>query len=204
MTIQAVLFDADGVLQRPAALRREAWQHLLGADQDVDEFVAAVFDGERQALAGGADFIAAFSDLLVRWRCQGDISKALHVWTMIEPDVEVVQVVQALRKGGTRCCLATNQEPYRASFMSQELGYYRLFDREFYSCHMGVAKPASAYFNTMVRELGVPPADILFLDDREDNVMAAREAGLNAAQFLVDSGSQNLVLTLRDFGIGVA
>jgi beta-phosphoglucomutase-like phosphatase (HAD superfamily) len=55
MTIQAILFDADGVLQQPAALRSDAWKHLLGADQDVDAFVAALVEAERQALAGGSD-----------------------------------------------------------------------------------------------------------------------------------------------------
>ena len=81
MTIQAILFDADGVLQRPAALRRHAWQHLLGAEQEIDAFVAAVFDAERQALAGRSDFIAAFRELLVRWHCQGDMRDALRAWT---------------------------------------------------------------------------------------------------------------------------
>jgi hypothetical protein len=50
---------------------------------------------------------------------------------MIEPDAEVVRFVRALRQSNLVCCLATNQEPYRASFMSQQLGYCRLFDREF-------------------------------------------------------------------------
>src|SRR5262245_24406491 len=203
MTIQAILFDADGVLQRPAALRRDAWKQLLGADLDVDAFVAAVFDAERHAVAGGFDFIAAFAELLVRWHCQGDIEDGLRAWTMIEPDAEVVQLVQALRQRNLTCCLATNQEPYRASFMSQQLGYRGLFDREFYSCYMGVAKPAPEYFHSIVGELGVSAADVLFLDDRDDNIMAAKDAGLHAVQFLIDSGSRNLANTLRHVGIEV-
>jgi putative hydrolase of the HAD superfamily len=203
MTIQAILFDADGVLQRPATVRRDAWKHLLGADQDVDAFVAALFDAERQALAGGSDFIAALTALLVQWHCQGDIQDALRVWTMIEPDAEVVQLVRALRQSNFRCCLATNQEPYRASFMSQQLGYRGLFDQEFYSCHMGVAKPAPEYFRSIVDELGLSAWDVLFLDDRDDNILGAKEAGLHAVQFLIDSGSRNLANTLRHFGIAV-
>jgi putative hydrolase of the HAD superfamily len=201
--IQAILFDADGVLQRPAAYRSAAWQHLV-TDQNVEEFIAALGDAEAKAIAGGRDFVTACSDLIVRWQCKGGIQEALRVWTMIEPDADIVDVVRALRQNGLTCCLATNQEPYRASFMSQQLGYSRLFDREFYSCHMGIAKPEPAYFRSIVDELGVSAANVLFLDDREDNVNGAKEAGLNAAQFGVDSGSQHLAHTLRQFGIDLA
>jgi len=200
--IRAILFDADGVIQRPAPLRRDAWKQLLGADQDIDAFVAAVFDAERQAHSGGSDFIAAFTELVVEWRCQGDMQDALRAWTMIEPDADILQFVQSLRRGNVKCCLATNQEPHRASYMSQQLGYRHLFDREFYSCHMGVAKPAPEYFRFIVGDLGLPAADVLFLDDREDNVASAKDAGLHAVQFLIESGPGRLAETLRQFGIG--
>ena len=176
---------------------------MLRADHDVEEFIAALFEAESPALAGGSDFVAAVSDLVVRWQCQGGLQEVLRVWTMIEPDAEVVQVVRALRRNGFRCCLATNQESYRASYMSHQLGYRHLFDREFYSCRMGITKPEPGYFRSIVDELGVAAANVLFLDDREDNVRGAQEAGLNAAQFLIDSGSQNLVRTVHHFGINL-
>ena len=203
MAIQAILFDADGVIQRPSARRREAWQSLLGPERDVDEFVAAVFEVERRALEGASDFIGALSGLLVTFASRGSLQDALVAWTMIEPDSGMTQLVHTLRRQGVRCCLATNQEPHRASYMSGQLGYRGLFDREFYSCRMGVAKPAPAYFRSMIDELGLSPANVLFLDDNETNVNSARQAGLNAAQFFIDSGSLNLARTLGDFGIHV-
>lgn len=203
MNIQAILFDADGVIQRPSTRRRGAWQELLGPKRDVDEFVAAMFEIERAALEGKSDFLSALSGLLAAWRCQGTLEDALVAWTMIEPDLETTQIVQALRRTGVRCCLATNQEPHRAAHMSENLRYRDLFDREFYSCRMGIAKPATAYFRAIVDELDLSSANMLFLDDHEANVSSAREAGLNAAQFLLDSGSANLVRTFADFGIHV-
>src|SRR2546425_6993957 len=98
MAIQAILFDADGVIQRPSARRRGAWQSLLGPERDVDEFVAAVFEVERRALEGGADFIGALSGLLVEWGCRGSLQDAPAAWTMIEPDVEMTQIIQTLRR----------------------------------------------------------------------------------------------------------
>lgn len=201
MEIRTVLFDADGVIQRPSSQRRAAWQALLGHERNVDEFVAALWEAESRALNGGSDFVGTLSELVIRWRCQGTLPDALRAWTMIEPDEEIVQVIRALRRNGVSCCLATNQEPHRASYMSEQLGYRRLFDREFYSCRMGVAKPATAYFRAMVDELQVSPGSVLFLDDIEANVAAATQAGLNAEQFFVDLGAMKLRQTLGRFGI---
>jgi putative hydrolase of the HAD superfamily len=203
MDIRIILFDADGVLQRPSALRPQAWQGLLGPDRDAGQFVSAVFHVEEAALVGGTDFVAAFSALVREWRCEGSLEDALAVWTMIEPDAEITQLVRALRKGGVSCCLATNQERHRASYMSEQLGYSSLFDRAFYSCRMGVAKPSISYFRSIVDELGVPPAHVLFIDDREPNVSAAQDAGLNATRFLIDLGAANLTRALADFGVHV-
>lgn len=203
MAIQAILFDADGVIQRPLGLRRAAWQTLVGPERDVDEFVEAVFKVEEHALEGRSDFIGALSGLLLERQCPGTLQDALAAWTMIEPDSEMTDVVRVLRQGGIRCYLGTNQEPHRASYMSEQLGYSGLFDQEFYSCRMGIAKPAPAYFHSIVETLDLPPTTVLFLDDREVNVSSAREAGLNAVRFQVDSGPLRLEQALRDFGVHV-
>ena len=150
---------------------------------------------------GTSDFIGAFSSLLVDWPCQGTLQDALVAWTMIEPDLGMIQLIQQLRRTGLACCLATNQEPHRASYMSERLGYCGLFDREFYSCRIGIAKPAAAYFRSILDDLSLSSTNVLFLDDREDNVIAARDVGLNATQFLIDDGPLNLVQTLATFGI---
>jgi putative hydrolase of the HAD superfamily len=203
VTIKALLFDADGVIQRPSALRHESWQALFGHERDAQPFLDAVFECERRALEGTSDFIGALSGLLREWQCQGTLKDALAVWTMIAPDPGMTQLVQTLRQGGIRCYLATNQEPHRAFYMSDQLGYRRLFDGAFYSCRMGVAKPATAYFRAIIDELGLPAANVLFIDDNEANVNSARDAGLNALQFLVDSGPSHLKHALRGFGVHV-
>lgn len=50
MNIHAVLFDADEVIQKPSAHRRDAWLSVLGSDRDLDAFVAALFEAEIPAL----------------------------------------------------------------------------------------------------------------------------------------------------------
>lgn len=201
MRIDTVLFDADGVLQRPLATRRDAWRRVLGPQGDLDGFTAAVFEAEDLALAGRLDFVGLLASVLVEWNCHGTMEDALATWTMIESDSAITDIVAALRRTGVKCCLATNQEPFRATYMSGSLEYAQLFDHEFYSCRMGLAKPAVAYFTAILSDLDVRPNEVLFIDDRQANVDAARKVGINAAIFEVDSGPAALRHTMRLFGI---
>lgn len=122
---------------------------------------------------------------------------------MIEPDAGMLGAVADLRQRGLGCYLATNQEPCRAAHMSSCLGYRELFDREFYSCRLGIAKPASGYFGAILDALGLPAEAVLFLDDHNINVASAREAGLQAEEFPVDGGPTRLAHMLAAFGVHI-
>jgi len=86
--IEAVLFDADGVIQRPAQGRSRAWADLLGRTADVDRLVADVFAAEDMALDGRSSFIEALSQILTRWNCRGTLDEVLRAWTMLDVDPE--------------------------------------------------------------------------------------------------------------------
>ncbi|WP_405942705.1 HAD family hydrolase [Streptomyces sp. NBC_00207] len=51
------------------------------------------------------------------------------------------------------------------------------------SCRIGSAKPEPAAYEWCIRELGLPPGEILFVDDRPENVHAARRLGLQGHVF---------------------
>ncbi|NKZ05882.1 HAD-IA family hydrolase [Actinomadura latina] len=57
------------------------------------------------------------------------------------------------------------------------------FDALVYSCRIGVAKPDPRAYEICAERLGVEPADVLFFDDTERNIVAAREAGMRAELF---------------------
>lgn len=56
-------------------------------------------------------------------------------------------------------------------------------DRAFLSYQLGLKKPDPRIYRHMISEIGASPANIFFLDDREENVAAARQEGLRAAVF---------------------
>ncbi len=205
--IEAVLFDADGVLQTASA----GWRDRLGpllppGDEGVEGFMGEIFDAERPALTDGSDVIPSFRALLRRRGSTTDPAEIISVLNAIDVHSEVLSVVARLRESGTSCYLASNQQSHRARYMSETLVYRDLFDRQFYSCYLGHAKPSRAYFEQVLAAIQLPPDRVLFLDDQEDNVAGAGELGIHASVFQLHRGVDNrraLTTLLRSYGLCV-
>ena len=205
--IEAVLFDADGVIQRPSAGWRDRLMPLLPpGDEDVEGFLGEILDVERPALADGSDVAPAFGALLRRRGSTADPAEILNMLNDIIVHSEMLGVVDRLRESGISCYLASNQQRNRATYMSESLGFKERFDREFYSCFVGCAKPSRVFFERVLAAIQVPPERVLFMDDQEDNVAGARRLGIHASVFRLHRSADNrraLVELLRSYGLPV-
>jgi putative hydrolase of the HAD superfamily len=199
--IEAVLFDADGVVQTTAEGWRDALGGLCGDPSRTETFLQAVFDAERPALTGHSNFESSLVAVLESWGCAAGVEEALRVWEMIEPSEAVLSIVDRLRTSGTRVVLATNQQSVRARFMTEELGYHARFDDLFYSCHLGAAKPEPEYFERVLALLELDGTRVLFVDDHPRNVEAARQVGLHSEIYDLGAGSDGMLALLGDYGL---
>ena len=205
MSIRALLFDADEVLQYPAADRNADLPRILGfVPEPVDEFVAAVHAVEDTTLTGMLDFLEVLPPALARWGV-AEKARDIRQWlNVITVDQSMLDLVAHLRAHGYCCALATNQQPHRASFMANELRYRALFDHCFFSCDMGLAKPDSRYFEAVLATLQLKPNDVIFIDDKPLNVRSASSVGIHGICFAnAKDGSAQFSLRelLAPFGI---
>jgi putative hydrolase of the HAD superfamily len=178
----AILFDADGVVQRPAqgsAERLAARLDVDGAGRLFDELFAA----ELPTFTGAIRLRDAIEPVLSRWGRAELINEVMQLWFQIEVDAVVIGTIARLRAAGVRVYLATNQGADRGAYMRRTLGYADLFEDQYYSCELGLAKPDPAYFTAILERLELPPEEVLFVDDNEANVEAARSIGLRAHLF---------------------
>ena len=184
MKIEAVLFDADGVLQHQKTTLHSLLTDVLSMPpEEVEARYHEVWEAESPILTGQGSFVETMSDLLVKWGRPGHAEIFMQASKDIRTDEAIAYIVRILRSDGVLCCLASNQMMYRARYMSESLGYSRLFDREFYSCDIGHKKPDAAYFRAILSALELPSERVLFIDDHEANVAAALDLGMNAAVF---------------------
>jgi putative hydrolase of the HAD superfamily len=63
------------------------------------------------------------------------------------------------------------------------LDWRRIFRKEFISCRMKMLKPSREIFDAAAAEIGLPPAEILFVDDSQTNVDGALSAGWQAIYY---------------------
>jgi putative hydrolase of the HAD superfamily len=201
-TIATVLFDADGVLQDPVERWRPAFGNRFALESDdLDALLQSIIALDLQHLTRNEAFSDELPVTLRKWNLAERSAEVLQVINAIRVDMDIIKIVRDLRIRGIHCHLATNQQSHRARHMSEVLGYRDLFDREFYSCQIGIAKPNIGFFKFVLSELDVAPSSVLFIDDREENVASAMEAGFQARLFPPAGGAAAMHAILALFGL---
>ncbi len=201
--MKVFLFDADGVIQRVPASRDAELAKVANSSINVPDFLSQIFGAEKPCLVGIGDFVTNMSSLLEKWKADISIDGFMRLWNLIEPDYEILDYVTELRNR-FRVCLATNQEMSRASHMATALRYDQVFDHSFYSCDLGVAKPCTEYFVTILEHVDVLGEEVVFIDDREENVAAAKSVGLCGETFHIAEGVDVLREKLKKYSISTA
>ena len=197
-----MLLDADGVVQ---SVRGGWWPTLarLAGDRAVE--LTTLIDRLEVPMLVGGDFPAVLRAAMAeRFPDLGFDEAYAALWLSAEVSPATVALVRVLRAGGHGVHLGTNQHARRASYMKRELGYGDLFDSCFYSCDLGLAKPDVAFFETVARELGVSPADVLFVDDSATNVRGAQAAGMAAVRWQIEDGPEEIRSLLLAHGATLA
>lgn len=204
-TISAVLFDCDGVLQRPAIDWADQIGTATGLEGDaLETFLDEVSTVEQPLLNGSEPYGVRLAEVLRRWDLHVDVEELLHVWQHIDVDQGVLAAAEELRAEGIRCALGTNQHRERGSYMRRALGYERVFDPIVISAEIGIAKPDPAFFRRALDLLEVPAAHVLFVDDVAENVEGARSVGIVAEQFAQYGGRSELDRILALHGLAEA
>lgn len=180
-----IVFDLFGVIARrqtPEAIRRiEEIAGVPGAlFWDAYWSCRPAYDAGQESAAYWADVAgvlgAAFPDVPAL------IEADLDSWTEVD-DAMVALVHELADQGRTLGLLSNIISDLVPRFEARHRGWLARFDALTYSCHIGVAKPDPRAYEICADRLGVRPADVLFFDDTERNVLAARETGMRAEVF---------------------
>ncbi|HEU5457185.1 MAG TPA: HAD-IA family hydrolase [Terracidiphilus sp.] len=88
------------------------------------------------------------------------------------------------------------REPNEYRF--EKFGLHEFFEFAFSSCYLGLRKPEPAIYARALQLLDAPAERVLFIDDREENVAGARNAGMKTIRF---TGAEALESELKEFGV---
>ncbi|MFD5831007.1 HAD-IA family hydrolase [Lentzea sp. NPDC060358] len=164
-----VLFDMFGVIARDQS--REVMDTM-----SVDPAFWEAYWAHRPAYDRG-DVTA-----LEYWERVGHpplVEQDVASWSRV--DYEMVALLHELTNTGRRIALLSNIPEDHARNFERTHAWLELFEVCAFSCRIGHAKPELAAFAWCREALG--EGEILFVDDREENVAAAREAGMLGHHF---------------------
>jgi putative hydrolase of the HAD superfamily len=177
------VLDLGGVVCRfdPAA-RRAALEELTGMESEaIDE---AIWGSGLDAAAERGEIDPSTMRVLVAGALGGriDVTAIRTAWSYaFVPDETVLALVDRLT---VPAVVFTNNGPLLSDCLDHELLRVRgRFSQVLCSWELGATKPDLEAFRAVTARLEADPADVLFVDDSDDNVTAAREVGWRAERF---------------------
>ncbi len=180
---RTVIFDYGEVISlTPSAADRAVITELAGVEGGSGPFWQAYF-GHRDGLDQGNDGVAAYwqaiaKDLGASWddaRVHELWAADFRSWLSINPGT--VEVLADLKAGGTRLALLSNAgADFGSYFRHGPLGDF--FDACYVSGELNLLKPHPEIYRHVLADLGITPAEAVFVDNRESNVRGAEAIGI--------------------------
>jgi len=187
MTIRAFVFDCGGVLLRDGDLTPySVWEQRLG--MQPGELAACLWRGEIWSAAE----VGQISDDEY-WRRVGahvglteaEQAEALRdeLWQTWVVDEQVLALIDRLRER-YRMAMLSNATDALDALLAERYGVADRFEVLGNSARLGVAKPDPAAYQAVLGRLGLKPEEVVFVDDRAENVSAAAALGMHVIWFV--------------------
>lgn len=187
MAVRAVVFDIGGVLEHHGDIGFAArWERRLGLEPgELFRRMGRSGLGEDANLGrisedGYARAVGALFGL--DRRRTAELLDDLWDWYAGELNAEVADFFRSLRPR-YRTAILSNAAAGGQRLEEARYHLSAMADVLVFSFEEGIEKPDHRIYRRTCERLGVRPEEAVFLDDREENVVAARQVGLRAVRF---------------------
>ncbi len=209
--IQAIIFDWGGVLaEDPApglvsycanALGVSVKQYVTAFNIYLNDFQTGRVTEQQFWMNMTTHLNACLGEAGRRSRVP--MPKANSLWSdafgaAYRPRQELFSLVRQLRKAGCKTALLSNTEKPAVEFFNRQ--NYNIFDVIVFSCLEGIKKPQKEIYELTLDRLGTSAEKTLFIDDRQDYIDGAKQAGLATILF---KNVEQLEKDLVGFGFNV-
>ncbi|MBV7377479.1 HAD family hydrolase [Maritimibacter dapengensis] len=175
---EAVLFDIGNVLI--------TWQPEDRLDEMVGEtrrrllFDAVDMHAMTERFDRGEDFRAVVEETAA---AHPDLADTIMLWhdrwlDLASPVIDhSVRLLRALKARGVPVFALSNFGVDSFALSETRDRFLTEFDRRYISGHMGVTKPDARIYELVEADCGLAPETLLFTDDRQENIDAAKARG---------------------------
>lgn len=178
MAIEAVIFDIGNVLIEWQPER--FYDAVIGRERREAMFAEVDLHGMNDRVDMGEHFtetVYACAEAYPDWRDE------IRMWhdrwiEMAQPSIpHSVKLMKALQARGTPVFSLTNFGIQSYDLAATHYAFLHEFDRDFISGHMRVTKPAAQIYEMLEETSGLSGDQLIFADDRTDNIAAAKARG---------------------------
>ena len=204
------LFDIDGVLIRPSVYFDSFLENrgYAGAAAALQAYYSS--PEEHDCLQGKNDPLDILPPYLERFNWRGGTGLFLeqnYQYDQQHLDDDLLGKIALLRSTVGHCFLATDQNHRRKDFLLNDLDFRNQFDGWFISSELGQTKTQDAFWDQVLdciqaKYAGIQPEDILFVDDRECNLLAAHKKGIETFHAKDEPAINSLKALLDEILVG--
>lgn len=199
LEVTTIAFDLGNVLVR--VNQPHLCQGLAEYTQASPEEIAAlVLDGplKYQYDQGRLTTQEFYYQIITGLQSSLSYDRFCELWTgTLTPWEGMAEVVAKLRQRYP-LILVSNTDPLHFNYVWSQFPVLRHFSRYLLSYELGCQKPEPGFYQALLQAIAHPPEHCLVIDDLLPNVVAARQHGFQAWQFL---SCKNLRHRLTDQGL---
>jgi putative hydrolase of the HAD superfamily len=197
--IAAVAFDYGNVIsvpQDPLAMRRLAAIGGVTEEEARDIAFSGREDWDRGDLSGPDHYRRGFARIgrpSVDAGLLDEFMRAdLASWAALNS--ESLRLMEDVRSSGTRTAILSNMPHEFIRLVRGSYPIVGMADVCVFSAERSVVKPDRTIYDILLRELGLAAGEVLFFDDMEPNVAAARELGMRAVLWRNPEDARNVLI----------
>jgi epoxide hydrolase-like predicted phosphatase len=183
--IKAIIWDMGGVILRTEdPYPREKLAEELGITLEELEKFVFTSPSAIQATAGEISSREHYQEITRRFKLGDEGLKYFFdaFWNGDRVDGILLEEIRKLRIH-YKTAMLSNAWSEAREFLTKVFPCLEPFDIAIFSAEVKLVKPQSEIYQLMLKELGVEPAESVFIDDFKENVVAAAALGIHGIHF---------------------
>lgn len=201
--IKCIIFDYGCVLSnKQLEVYVEKMLNIIGIDKDVflRDYFAYRLDYDRGVITANEYWSSILNNngiLLDQTSIDLLIDYDVKSWTSINE--EMIAFVNSIRGSLNKLAILSNMNIDVLNHIDSNCDWLEYFEHKVYSCNLLDIKPEEIVYKKTINTIGLKSYECLFVDDSLDNILAAKDFGINTIHYIdfdtfIDELNKNFIL----------
>lgn len=185
--IKWIIFDLGGIVvpESKGLIDKSIAEYL---NISVSQFQELTEEYMHQVTTGDISLFGFYSILIKRLKVsvspESVLEKHISMFKNVSTrqDSDIIHIINLLKKNYNVGCL-TNTE-IEVADVNRTTGLFEYFQKVYLSTEIGLRKPNMDIYHFLLADLNCSPQEVVFIDDKHENVESAKSIGINAIQFI--------------------